>query len=275
MKNSYEHIKLLPKDKINSLFQKEIQGVAKLFFSVKLWGATSSIAVMKMLAEQAEANISRALSDADKPGGVEVGEFPDERYHEDGSVTMFQRTYYSCGSCVGYDQDEVRSTYKHLIAQLTRRSTFLTIFGLFEHRMVDCLELMDDLSCKTTDKKHKTVEDCHNRLKDNFGGKNIKDVDHLAVIRNIMAHSDGVADNYKILSCKQTKKTETEKRLLRAISRAMTENAGISITVFNDVLMDARFLMYAVSEFERYVDELNIAVRTYQTQVSSTYLKSI
>lgn len=249
--------------------------MAKLFFSVKLWGATSSIPVMKMLAEQAEANISRALSDADKPGGVEMGEFPDERYHEDGSVTKFQRTYYSCGSCVGYDQDEVSSTYKHLIAQLTRRSAFLTIFGLFEHRMVDCLELMDDLSCKTTDKTHKTVEDCHKRLKGNFGGKNIKDVDHLAVIRNIMAHSDGVADNYKILSCKQTKKTDAEKRLLRAIPRAMAENAGVSITVFDDVLMDDRFLMYAVNEFERYINELSIAVRIYQTQMSSAHLKSI
>lgn len=243
--------------------------MAKLFFSVKLWGAISSIHVMKMLAEQAEANISRALIDAGKLGAIQSEEFSDERHHEDGRITTFQRTYYTCGSCVGYDQDEVRSAYKHLIAQLTRRSTFLTIFSLFEHRMVDCLELMDDLSRKTTDKAHKTIEDCHKRLKRDFGGESIKDVDHLAVIRNIMAHSDGVADDYKILSCKQTKKTDSEKRLLRAIPRAMAENAGISITLFNNVLMDDRFLMYAVGEFGRYVDELDTAVRTYQMQMSS------
>lgn len=239
----------------------------RFFFSLSLWGAISSIPVMKMLAEQAEANISRALIDADEPGAVESGEFSDEQQHEDGQITTFQRTYYSCGSCVGYDQDEVRSTYKHLIAQLTRRSTFLTIFGLFEHRMVDCLKLMDDLSCETTDKTHKTIEDCHKRLKRNFGGESIKDVDHLAVIRNIMAHSDGVADNYQILSCKPTKKTETEKRVLRGIPRAIAENAGISITLFDEVLMDDRFLMYAVGEFGRYIDELNTAVRNYQMQM--------
>lgn len=83
-----------------------------------------------------------------------------------------------------------------------------------------------------------------------------------------MAHSDGVADNYKMLSCKQTKKTDSEKRLLRAIPRAIAENAGVSITIFNNVLMDERFLMYVVGEFERYVDELNTAVLTYQTRIS-------
>ncbi|MFU7617366.1 hypothetical protein ACNAPE_29445, partial [Klebsiella pneumoniae] len=93
-------------------------------------------------------------------------------------------------------------------------------------------------------------------------------VDHLAVIRNIMAHSDGVAEDYKTLSCKKTKKTEYEKRLLRAIPRAMAENAGVSINMFNDIVMDDRFLMYAVGEFERYVNELNTAVRTYQSKLT-------
>lgn len=128
--------------------------MAKFFFNAKLWGATASIPVMKMLAEQAEANISLALSDVDKPGANELGEFSDEKHHEDGRITTFQRTYYTCGSCVGYDENEVKSEYKHLIAQLTRRSAFLTIFGLFEYRMVDCLELMDDLSGKVTNKIH-------------------------------------------------------------------------------------------------------------------------
>lgn len=245
--------------------------MAKFFFNAKLWGATASIPVMKMLAEQAEANISRVLNDADKPGTIESGEFQDERHHEDGGVSTYQRTYYSCGSCVGYDENEVKSEYKHLIAQLTRRSAFLTNFGLFEHRMVDCLELMDHLSCKITDKKYKTVEDCHKRLKQNFGGEKIKDIDHLSVIRNIMAHSNGVADNYKILSCKQTKKNDVQKRLLRAIHRAKAENAGISMTIFNNVLMDKTFLMYVSCEFERYVEELNTAILTYQAQMGENH----
>lgn len=82
-----------------------------------------------------------------------------------------------------------------------------------------------------------------------------------------MAHSDGVAGDNKILSCKQ--KNGSEKRFLRAIPRAMAENAGISITIFNNVLMDDRFLMYVVGEFGRYVDELNSALCAYQMQMSS------
>lgn len=256
---------------VNDLFLMEILIVAKIFFNAKLWGATASIPVMKMLAEQAETNISRALSDADKPGAIESGEFQDEWHHKDGGVTTYQRTYYSYGSCVGYDEIEVKSEYKHLIAQLTRRSAFLTIFGLFEHRMADCLEIMDHLSSKTTNKKHKTVEDCHKRLKEDFGGENIKDIDHLSVIRNIMAHSDGTADNYKMIFSKQTKKNDAEKRLLRAIHRANAENAGITMTIFNNVLMDETFLMYVSCEFERYIEELNTAVLTYQAQMGENH----
>ncbi|WP_281161882.1 hypothetical protein [Klebsiella quasipneumoniae] len=50
--------------------------MAKFFFSLRLQEAISSIPVMKMLVEQAEANISRAIIDADKPEAVESGEFP-------------------------------------------------------------------------------------------------------------------------------------------------------------------------------------------------------
>ena len=50
--------------------------------------------------------------------------------------------------------------------------------------------------------------------------------------------------------------------------RDRAENAGVSINMFNDILMDDRFLMYAVGEFERYVNELNTAVRTYQSRLT-------
>ena len=50
--------------------------------------------------------------------------------------------------------------------------------------------------------------------------------------------------------------------------RTMAENAGVSINMFNDILMDDRFLMYAVGEFERLFNELNTAVRTYQSRLT-------
>lgn len=180
--------------------------MANFFFGAKLWGAIASVPIMKMLAKQAEVNISRALIDADNPGAIESGEYEYKSNHEDGGGTTYQRTYYSCGSCVGYDVNEVKSEYKHLIAQPTHRSAFHTIFGLFEHHMVDWIKIIDQLSCKIKDKKYKTVEDCHKRLKQSFGGENIKDIEHQSVIRNIMDHSNGTTDNYKVLSFKQTKK---------------------------------------------------------------------
>lgn len=44
--------------------------MAKLdfLFSVRLWETTSSISMMKMLAEQAETNVERAVAEACEPG---------------------------------------------------------------------------------------------------------------------------------------------------------------------------------------------------------------
>ena len=91
------------------------------------------------------------------------------------------------------------------------------------------------------------------------------------MIRNIIDQSNRVADNYKMLSCKQTQKNDSQKQLLRAIHHAKAENAGISMTVFNNVLMDEKFLMYVSCEFERYVEELNIAILNYQAQMGENY----
>ncbi len=72
----------------------------------------------------------------------------------------------------------------------------------------------------------------------------------------------------RLFPVKKQKKLNMKNVSLRAIPRTMAENAGVSINMFNDILMDDRFLMYAVGEFERYVNELNTAVRTYQSRLT-------
>ncbi|TKY80210.1 hypothetical protein R0L47_08470 [Pectobacterium polonicum] len=89
-------------------------------FSVHLWEAKASVSIMKMLADQAESNVARAVNEADLSGFVSEGTFTDLRTAENGEEYEFERSWYSCGSCVGYDHDEVKAEYKHLIAQLTR-----------------------------------------------------------------------------------------------------------------------------------------------------------
>jgi len=215
---------------------------------------------MKMLAEQAEKNVSLAVKEADEPGAVTEGEYEDEAYDQYGESYPCQRTYYSCGSSVGYDYDEVKSEYKFLVTQLTRRSAYLTIFGLFEHRMSKCLEFMIDLTKYEGEIKSKgVIEKAHTILKKAIGGKGIADVDHLTMIRNIMIHNDGVATDYKKILTRKGKKTPAEKRLMGAIRRA----EGVSVNDFDGVLMDSKFLMYAVNEFNRYIKSLELSVQTY------------
>ncbi|EIQ0568175.1 hypothetical protein LUL08_000834 [Escherichia coli] len=235
------------------------------FFSVQLWGASSAIPVMRMLAEQAEHNVSRAVSDEMISSISDSGEFEEDDYDEDGRCTGTRlREWYSCGACVGYD-DEVVSEYKFLITQLTRRSAYLTIFGIFENRMNACLMLMAELT-GTVLKKRPSVELCHEYLTQKIGGAGIADVDHLTVIRNIMAHSDGIAEHYQEWLTSDVKLKDPQKRLIRALHRAQQPGAGISVTEYNNVNMDACFLNYAVDEFEHYTGKLEIAVRAYYEQ---------
>ncbi len=232
-------------------------------FSVKLFELTSSIFIMEMLAEQAEQNVVLAVNAADEPDAVKEGEFEDEAYDENGESYPCTRIYYSCGSCIGYDYDEVKLEYKSLISALTRRSAFLTMFGLFEHRINGCLEEMISLSRFSGDLKCKgPIEKSHVILKKGFEARHIVDIDHLTIIRNIMIHNDGLATDYHKTACKTEKKTEFEKRLLKAVKR--TE--GVDVNPFNGLIVDERFLTYAVNEFNRYASELEEAIQNLHRQ---------
>ncbi|QWT43169.1 hypothetical protein KNV89_14740 [Dickeya dadantii] len=218
---------------------------------------------MQMIAKQAENNISNTVEKTDLPGAIIEGEYQDERQDEYGEVYIYQQKYYSCGSCIGLDYDEVKSEYKQLITQLIRRSAFLTIFGLFEHRMNGCLDVMINRSGYRGDIKGGTLERTHKILTDIIGGKDIIDLDHLTVIRNIMAHNDGVAAGYNKIIHQEGKRTHSAKRLLRAMRRAEDEKSGISINHFDSVLMGDQFLTYAVGEINHYINKLEAAVQAY------------
>ncbi|UJR64210.1 hypothetical protein [Dickeya zeae] len=233
-------------------------------FSVHLWEAKASVSIMQMLADQAENNVARAVNEADLSEFVSEGTFTDLRTTENGEEYEFERSWYSCGSCVGYDHDEVKNEYKHLIAQLTRRSAFLTIFGLFEHRMSGCLDFMLSVSGYTGKLNGGVVEKTHAVLTDAIGGRNILDVDHLTIIRNIMAHNNGVAKDYNRISTYDGKKTDSEKRHLRAIRRVEKEKAGIAVNLYGGVLMDGIFLKYVVDEIDRYIGNMEMACHAYQ-----------
>lgn len=231
--------------------------------SFQIWGATSSISVMKMLAEETEKNVCLAAKEANEPSAVTKGEYEDEAYDQNGEIFSFQRIYYTCGSCIGDSREEVISEYINLMTQLTRRSAFLTVYGLFEHRIGECLLFMVKLSDHKDEISGKgVIEKTHSIIKEVFNGKGIDDIDHLTVIRNIMIHNDGLAENYNKIKNKKSKRTDAEKRLLKAIYRA----EGIKVNVFDGVLMDSNFLVYAVGEFERYVKSLEVLVQTYSNK---------
>lgn len=237
--------------------------MAKLdfIFSIHMCALSESISVMRMLAEQAEKNVALALKEADD--SIKEYEHEEETYDQYGESYMRQRTFYSCGSSIGYDHEEVLLTHKFMITQLTRRSAFLTMFGLFEHRMSQCLDFMLELTgFEGKLKGLGPIEKAHDMLKKVIGGKGITGLDHLTVIRNIMAHSDGTAKGYRQISTRIGKKSPSEKRVLSAIRK--TE--GVSVNFIDGVLMDERFLEYAVGDFQRYVGEMQAAVQRYHAE---------
>lgn len=234
-----------------------------LGFSLKIFALVQSISVMKMLAEQAEKNVLLALKEADEPGALTEEEFEDEGCDSNGKSYFFPNKYFSCGSSVGYEADEVKSEHKFLITQLTRRSAYLTIYGLFEHRIADCLKWMIGLTKSEKELKNKgLIEKAHYILEKVIGAKDIASVDHLTVVRNIMTHNDGTATGYNEILSMEDKRTPRQKRLLSAIGRV----EGVQVNLFDGVIMDGAFLIYAISEFNRYATSLDAAIQTYHRE---------
>lgn len=66
--------------------------ILKDLFCVPIWEATSAVSVMKMLAEQAETNVERAVTEG-TPGGVTEGVFDDYCEDQYGESYTIERTY--------------------------------------------------------------------------------------------------------------------------------------------------------------------------------------
>ena len=240
--------------------------MAKLpfFFSTALWSATSSLPVMRMLAEQAEDNIIRAVSEEVITRISSFGSYDEDLYDESGDCVGSQsHDVFSCGPCYSYHDDEATEEYKHLIAQLTRRSAYLTIFGIFEHRMMECQKLMAKLT--GTENEKLSIENCHDLL-NKIGVSGIADVNHFVAIRNVMAHSDGVAENYHSLVQSQQFPDKATRRRVNNVARALNSDCGISISMSNNLIMDRCFLEKAIGEFELYIGKLENVVRAFHEQ---------
>lgn len=239
--------------------------MAKLdfLFCAVVWEATASVGIMHELADQAEQSISRAVSQSLEPGAVKISEYDDVITDENGRDYFITRDCYVYGPCADLYEEDVLQEYNYLISQLTRRSAFLTIFGLFEYHMKQCLELMLSLTNYSGKLNNGVIENTHTVLKKGIAGKGVQDVNHLIKLRNILAHENGAAVDYHLIKNKTCKKTGPENKLINAITRLARENSGVSVNDFNGVLMDDTFLTYAVNDINRYVKEMEQAIQAY------------
>ncbi|WP_051880514.1 hypothetical protein [Buttiauxella noackiae] len=239
----------------------------RFYFNLSLFGATSSIAAMRMLSEQTECSILRAITDPQ----IQESEFENERETEQGEVYSYTEKVYSCGSCVGYDQNDVKDEYVILIAQLMRRSAFLTIFGLFEYHMSNCLSIMITESNYIKKLSEGVIENTHEVLKKGIGRKDISDLNHLTVIRNILAHNDGRYYEYVSVANKpDIDRKRKERRKFLAVERALKGGTGVSINDLSELILDAGFLTQAVNEIEEYTRKLSDAVTHYANNKTLT-----
>ncbi|MCS6068789.1 hypothetical protein LNO81_30350 [Klebsiella variicola subsp. variicola] len=122
-----------------------------------------------MLVEQAEANISRALIDADKPEAVESGEFPMNNIMKMGRITTFPHALtIHAVRALAMMKMKLDLNTNIWIAQPTRRPYFLPFWSVRTPWLIVSNLRWTTLSCKTTTKtRASTVEDCRKRLKRN------------------------------------------------------------------------------------------------------------
>lgn len=207
---------------------------------------------MMLLVEQTESVIAHTLSDISNDSNVTVGQVIE--YAEEGSEMMVN--LYSYKGLSGYDESDVKEDYGLLIEQLSRRSTFLTLFGLFEYHLEACCRLMiamSDYSTPFDEMKNGTVDKAHRLLKHILAEEKkskASNLEHLLIIRNLLAHNNGMILN------------DSRKSLVRALRRIENDKAGIS----NDTLsirLNAPFLPYVVSEFRRYYEQMESAIQSF------------
>jgi hypothetical protein len=210
---------------------------------------------MNMLAEQTESNILSAIDQITENEAIEEQVFEDEDTDQNGQAFQIRHTYYSFGPVSASDREDVIVEYSYLITQLMRRSAYLTIFGLFEARLNKILDMFENATGKSSGHR-KPIEDSQKLLDATFKDPKVESLNHLMVIRNICAHSDGLAENYNDMLEGNFKIEPKDRRILKAIER--TNCNGININFMNAISIDHSFLPYAISEFERYLVHMEL-----------------
>ncbi|KAA6093785.1 MULTISPECIES: hypothetical protein [unclassified Pantoea] len=212
---------------------------------------------MMLLVEQTESVIAHTLSEIVGDSNVIVEQVSD--CAEDGSEIMVD--LYSYKGLSGYDECDVKEDYGLLIEQLSRRSTFLTLFGLFEYHLEACGRLMAGMSGYSPpfdEMKNGTVEKTHRLLKhilaDEKKSKS-SNIEHLLIIRNLLAHNNGMILN------------DRRKCLVRALRRIENDKGGVSSNTLS-IQLNAPFLPYVVSEFRRYHEQMESAIHSFYLKKS-------
>ncbi|WIV22148.1 hypothetical protein QN085_15810 [Pseudomonas sp. M2(2023)] len=224
-------------------------------FDLRVWSASQSILTMNMLAQQAESNIRSAIEKITEDKAIEELVFEDEDTDQNGQPFQIRQTYYSFGPVSAADREDVITEYSYLITQLMRRSAYLTIFGLFEARLNKILETLEYHAGKSSGHR-KPIEESQKLLDAAFRDPKVESLNHLMIIRNICAHSDGVAENYNEILERKHKLEPKHQRLIKAIER--THSNGISVNFMNMINIEQSFLPYAISEFERYLSNIEL-----------------
>lgn len=223
-----------------------------LFLSVAMTGV-SIRREMRTLIDQTETSVSKAIEEINNCRSLDFVEY--DEVSEDGYP--YKQKMYNYKGISGYDEDDVKSEYIFLIEQLSRRSAYLTIFGLFEHHLEGCCKLMISIAhhgVSFEDMENGTIEKTHRVLAKVITkgeSKRIPDIMHLLKIRNIMAHDNALV--------KEEKKLNVE----RALRRICNEGGGIFTLESNVVHLDERFLPYVIGEFERYHSQMELAIQEY------------
>ncbi|MDJ0042587.1 MULTISPECIES: hypothetical protein [Pantoea] len=212
---------------------------------------------MMLLVEQTESVIAHTLSDISNDSNVTVGQVFE--YAEDGSEMMVN--LYSYKGLSGYDESDVKEDYGLLIEQLSRRSTFLTLFGLFEYHLEACCRLMiamSDYSTPFEKMENGTVQKTHRLLKHILAEEKenkASNIEHLLIIRNLLAHNNGMILN------------DRRKCLVRALRRIENDKGGVSSNTMS-IQLNASFLPYIVSEFRRYHEQMESAIHSFYLKKS-------
>lgn len=225
--------------------------MSNFLFDANLCKMKNSVPIMKICAHETEIMIKKAVNDYLNSEGP--------RMHTIELDHGIDEEYYSYNQFSSYCFEDVQDMYTTTLPNLMRRSTFLTIYGIFEYNISRyCSLLMKNIKfpLKFSDLNKGTIERADLFLTkvilmEKTEKTNRENLNSITQVRHLFTHFDGDIN-------------PNDKKIVSAIDKlTKVKDCGVSLSLDKQVILSESFLSFVIDVIECYFNSIEKAVYAY------------